>query len=107
MLFSRAHRRLLSEMVLPQLEALSKASACDAEQILDQLAAIAKQLEPQDAQVSISAHTAELLDVYRKASGEELGLTLTRDLAVVRLVQVFIGNPLAAKELRRQEVLNG
>jgi len=69
-------------MVLPQLEAISKALA-----------------RPEDV-IHLSAHTAELLDVYRDKFGAEMGMTVTREQALERLVQVFVGNPLAAQEAR-------
>ncbi len=47
--------------------------------------------------VRISVHTAELLDVYAQGFGRDMGVTITREQALERLVQVFIGNPLAAK----------
>lgn len=82
MLFAGAHRRLISEMVSPELAAISKA------------------LERHDDQVVISPHTAQLLDVYQAACGKDLGVTLTREQALERLVQVFVGNPIAIREAR-------
>ena len=89
MLFLSSHRRLLEETVSSKL------------------GAVLERLAPREEEVRISTHTAELLDLYAQASGEELGVTLTRAQAVERLVQVFIGNSLAAKEVRRAEVLRG
>lgn len=102
MLLARAHRRLISEMVRPELRAMAEAVARQEAS----LAEIWAGLQPHDDQVQISAHTAELLDTYRDACSKDLGITLTREQALERLVQVFVGNPLAAREAK-QGATNG
>ena len=61
-----------------------------------------KQKEPSQ-KIRLSVHTAELLEVYARAFAVETGVTLSLDQAVERLVQVFVGNPLAAQELQKSQ----
>ena len=56
----------------------------------------------------ISKRTADLLDIYATRYGDEIGMKITREQALERMVQVFVGNPLAAKRAReKQAVPNG
>lgn len=68
---------------------------------------MAKKREKPSRKIRISAHTAELLDVYAEAFEAEMGVTLTRDQAVDRMVQVFIGNPMAARTAKKPEATHG